>query len=572
MSKKSQEIAEHYAGLPTYELLERYLSGNITDEARKVALAEFQKRGVDPTDPNVLAKAEAEAEMAAYERKRNASPEEISQQETGKLVVTILMVAVIPVVGWLLGYFSELNLQQQFVKAVNRQFGAAGLEQLNSLRVFCDATGSAQESICTRLEHISWLQSASVAALVAGILLLLAIILAAKKAATDRQLLLRVFSPLRVGMLFTLFVLILVQGAIASYGAYVFEATTIHRVHWYIIGAIAVGAFIGAFTMLEAGLSIAKNLSTSIIGKAVSREQQPTLWNHVEEIARMLGATPPNNIVLGLEPNFYVTASEVKTYPGPVEQTGTTLYLSLPLMRILSVPELSAVIGHELGHFRGLDTDFSLRFYPIYAGTAQALQALNSDGDGKPKEFGLKSIGLIPATALLSFFMGQFAKAERAIGRERELEADKAGASVASPGALATSLIKVAAYAPAWSVVRSAMIEALQEQKAYQNTSSMFHEIVVRNAKPEIFDGIGSSVAVHPTDTHPSTEIRLSALGHSMDDFLIDDLRPASVLMETSVSLVRHLEEIEVDLTLMEHQALVAMGVGKTSEQEEAQS
>jgi len=572
MSKKIQEIAEHYASLQTYELLERYLSGNITDEARRIALAEFQKRGVDPTDPNVLAKAQAEAELAAYERKRNTSPEEISQQETGKLVLTLLMVAVIPIIGWLLGYFSELNLQQQFVKVVNRQFGAAGLEQLNSLRTFCEASGSSQESICARLEHIDWLQNASIAALAAGILLLIAIILAARKAAVDRQLLLRVFSPLRVGMLFALFILILVQGAIASYGAYIFEATAIHRVHWYVIGAIAVGAFIGAFTMLEAGLSISKNLSTSIIGKSVSRDQQQTLWNHVEEIAKKLGATPPNNIVLGFEPNFYVTASEVKTYPGPVSQTGTTLYLSLPLMRILSVPELSAVIGHELGHFRGQDTDFSLRFYPIYAGTAQALQALNSDGDGKPQEFGLKSIGLIPATALLSFFMGQFAKAERTIGRDRELEADKAGASVASSSALATSLIKVAAYAPAWSLIRSAMVEALQEQKAYQNTSSMFHEIVVKNSKPEIFDGIGASVAVHPTDTHPSTEIRLSALGHSMDDFLIDDLRPASVLIETSVSLVHDLDQIEEELTLMEHQALVAMGVGKTSKPEEAQS
>jgi Zn-dependent protease with chaperone function len=572
MSRKSQEIAEHYAGLQTYELLERYLSGNITDEARKIALAEFQKRGVDPTDPNVLAKAQAEAELAAYERKRNASPDEISQQETGKLVVTILMVAVIPVIGWLLGYFSELNLQQQFVKVVNRQFGAAGLEQLNSLRAFCEASGSSQESVCVKLEHITWLQNASIAALAVGILLLIAIILAARKAAADRQLLLTVFSPLRVGMLFTLCILILVQGAIASYGAYIFEATAIHRVHWYIIGAIAIGAFIGAFTMLEAGLSISKNLSTSILGKSVSRDQQPTLWNHVEEIARKLGATPPNNIVLGLEPNFYVTASEVKTYPGPVSQTGTTLYLSLPLMRILSVPELSAVIGHELGHFRGQDTDFSLRFYPIYAGTAQALQALNSDGDGKPQEFGLKSIGLIPATALLSFFMGQFAKAERTIGRDRELEADKAGASVASSSALATSLIKVAAYAPAWSFIRSAMVEALQEQKAYQNTSSMFHELVVKNSKPEIFDGIGSSVAVHPTDTHPSTEIRLSALGHSMEDFLIDDLRPASVLIETSVSLVHDLDQIEEELTLMEHQALVAMGVGKSAKHEEVQS
>jgi hypothetical protein len=57
-----------------------------------------------------------------------------------------------------------------------------------------------------------------------------------------------------------------------------------------------------------------------------------------------------------------------------------------------------------------------------------------------------------------------------------------------------------------------------------------------------------------------------------MDDFLIDDLRPASVLIETSVSLVHDLDQIEEELTLMEHQALVAMGVGKTAKHEEVQS
>jgi hypothetical protein len=57
-----------------------------------------------------------------------------------------------------------------------------------------------------------------------------------------------------------------------------------------------------------------------------------------------------------------------------------------------------------------------------------------------------------------------------------------------------------------------------------------------------------------------------------MEDFLIDDLRPASVLIETSVSLVHDLDQIEEELTLMEHQALVAMGAGKTAKHEEVQS
>ncbi len=568
MSKKTKEVAEYYAGLETYELLQRFHSGEITDDARKIALAEFEKRGINPTDPTVLAKAQTEAELAAYSRRKSQTATDIAQQETGKLIVTFLMISVIPVLGWILGYVSESNLQQQLTRAVNREYGVAGLAKMQSsgltLRTFCEDPQSAGEAICTTLAHISWLQTASIGTLVTGIVLLLAIVVAAKMASNNRQLLLKIFSPLRVGMLFVLFFLILVQGAIASYGAYIFEATTVHRVHFYVIGAIAIGSFIGAFSMIEAGLSITKNLKTSILGRPAKRDRQPRLWNHVEEVAKKLGSQTPSNIVLGLEPNFYVTASDVEAYPGPVTQTGTTLYLSVPLMRILSIEELTAVIGHELGHYRGADTEFSLRFYPIYAGTVQALQALESDGDGRPKEFGLRSIGLIPATAILTFFMSQFARSERSIGRDRELEADKAGATVASPSALARSLIKVAAFAPAWSVARSAVIDALRERKAYKNMSSMFHEIVTKNAKPEIFDGIGATVATHPTDTHPSTELRLSALGYSMADFLIDDLRPSEVLLSTSASLLDGLLDLEEELTTIEHGALVEMGVGRT--------
>jgi Zn-dependent protease with chaperone function len=107
-------------------------------------------------------------------------------------------------------------------------------------------------------------------------------------------------------------------------------------------------------------------------------DAQPQLWSFVREIASHLGATPPSNIVIGLAPNFYVTSADVTVYPERRKQLNETLYLSLPLMRILSRQELTAVIGHELGHFKGDDTKFSLKFYPIYAGTTQALAALES--------------------------------------------------------------------------------------------------------------------------------------------------------------------------------------------------
>lgn len=69
---------------------------------------------------------------------------------------------------------------------------------------------------------------------------------------------------------------------------------------------------------------------------------------HLNQVFVSLG------LVVGLTPTFFVTEADVHCIGGTV--TGRTMYLSVPLCRILTVEELSAVIAHELGHFRGEDT------------------------------------------------------------------------------------------------------------------------------------------------------------------------------------------------------------------------
>lgn len=485
-----------------------------------------------------------------------------------RILLLIGLVTVIPICGYLVSVYVEYDYQKQWSNLVAKEFGEKGLEAIASgqltLQRFCADPEVANEAACQTYKNVLLLRSASIVALVAGLALLLVIFLAARLSATSRALLVNVFSPGIKAVLVILFGLILVQGAIATYGAYIFETTTLHRVHFVLIGGIGIGALAGAFAMIKAGFTISKRVSTSVIGKAFSTADEPQLWSFVREIATRLGATPPKNIVIGLEPNFYVVSAEVIVYPGAAKHQDETLYLSLPLMRILSREEMTAVIGHELGHFRGEDTKFSLKFYPVYAGTAQALIALESRGND-----GAKSLALIPAFAVLTFFMEQFAQAERTIGRSRELAADKAGTSVSSGKALATSLLKIGAFTPLWDSIRSAMVKAINKGKAYKNVSALYAEIAAQNGKPEMLDKVTSTATSHPTDTHPPTNLRLQALGLS-----VAELRDSALAIDTATSsanLLSNATQIEEELTEIEHRVLLKLGIARLPEDEQQQ-
>ncbi len=478
-------------------------------------------------------------------------------------LILIALIGVIPFVGYLVGLYVQSDFEGQWFRLVQKELGAKGEAAVKSgqlsLNWFCATPDGMSESACDTYHNVLLLQNASIWALVIGFALLIVIYAAARLASANRNLLVALFSPGIKLVLLVLFGLIIVQGAIATYGVYIFEATVVHRVHFFIVGAIGLGAVIGAFTMIRAGLSISRRARSFVIGKSLPREEQPKLWDFVTNLAQKLGAQPPRHVVIGLEPNFYVTSADVVVLPGSTTHHDETLYLSLPLMRILSRDELAAVVGHELGHFRGDDTKFSLRFYPIYAGTTQALAALQARGDQ-----GAGSLALLPAFAMLSLFLEEFAKAERTIGRERELEADKAGAYVASPRAIATSLLKIGAFAGLWSSIRAAIIEALGQGKAYTNVSTFYAEVASSSAKPELVDEVAKLATSHPTDTHPPTGQRVEALGLSVSALRNEALQidPNS----SSALLLEKVTELEEFLTDIEHRALLELGYAKLPE------
>ncbi len=237
---------------------------------------------------------------------------------------------------------------------------------------------------------------------------------------------------------------------------------------------------------------------------------------------------------------------------------GETLFLSLPLARIFTVEEMKAVIGHELGHFRGKDTYYSRKFSPVYSGLIHAVNAMkNGETEGDAS-----GIAKIPAVVLLSYMVDVFHRNVSSIGRVRELEADKAAAEVAPPAALATSLLKISLYANAWNELQEALIARLEQGKMTRNLSKLFASAVKYDIKSEDFSDVLSDIAEenisHPTDSHPPTGVRIQNLGVAMESF---DKSLLVTPEESGAQLIENYKNIEERLTGFQQHYYVALGV-----------
>ena len=243
----------------------------------------------------------------------------------------------------------------------------------------------------------------------------------------------------------------------------------------------------------------------------VTPEQAPALWSLVNSVADKVGATAPNNLIMGMQPTFYATSADVALAFGDRRLSGETLFLSMPLMRILRRDEVAAVIGHELGHFKGADVAYTRKFAPAFVGMGTAINSVNSLNDSF-----IQHIARLPALTFSHFLLSVFAVNERRIRRDREFEADVVGASASSPTALASALLKLTAYSGLWSQFKRLVVEGIRDGKPTRDLPYAF-EFLARSASSELatthLEGLLKQRTTHPLDTHPPTAERLNALG-----------------------------------------------------------
>jgi Zn-dependent protease with chaperone function len=319
----------------------------------------------------------------------------------------------------------------------------------------------------------------------------------------------------------------------------------VERVSTSLVLVAGTAAIVWAIAVTAVAFNLIRRPALTLVGQLLAPSAQAALMAEVKRVADGVGAEAPQNVVACLVPWVAMTEVRIATLNGTV--SGRTLCLSLPLCRILSTDELRALLAHELAHFSKEDGDVAGRVAPFYAGVSRALERF------KGQSRGMRSLAIAPPTALVGFFVDAVS-GDEAPGDGREGRADRAAAAFAGADALASALVKVHAFTPAWEAVVDAMALAVRSGSQYVNASALFHEVVASHAGPERLQGLGPQELGHPTDRHPSLAARLEAL-------VADRSRlAASALLTTpespAIGFIQDADALEQGLSAAEHRLI----------------
>ena len=486
-----------------------------------------------------------------------------------KLLVLVVLISIpIPIVSWLtsLGIQSriESTYESALVEAVQKEKGVDIRQHPDvmaemKLSVRCwdyNETSAYVKQLCSTKSDVASLETLSIVTLVLSVLVIFGSLGSGLGGRFNRFLLLGVF---RIGLWLTqisVALLVVANAALAIMTIYWAESWFIGRVHVGLIGVLGLVCGLAALRIAIGSFKFSRKVQARVFGKRLGRVDYPGTWNFIETIAKEAGTRPPDHIVVGLDPTFFVTEAPVICIDGTLN--GRTLFLSLPFCRVLHRKELASIVGHEFGHFVGMDTTFSRWFFPIYRGATDTVQTLTSNMGSESNA--LQSLTFMPPLFVMSFFLSSFARIENEISRERELAADKLGALIAGSDSMISSLIKVHAYAKIWDYTQDQMKEALQEGKVLTNASAHFAAVAGVLPDDVFKKDLDKAHPIHPTDTHPSLSRRLQSLGADLNIVLSKPLKKVED-NDRAVILIENFETLESELSELEHYKMVKTGV-----------
>jgi hypothetical protein len=180
--------------------------------------------------------------------------------------------------------------------------------------------------------------------------------------------------------------------------------------------------------------------------------------------------------------------------------------IGLPLMRLLDAAELSAVVAHEFGHFRGGHGRFSAWIYRVRISWYRLVEAMARGGGGLSRVF-LK---------FFDWYVPYFNAYSFVLAREDEYEADAVSARVAGEAARVSALLRIA-HAAQWIELRFApKLQARVRAQAHPPTQyGAMLAAALRELPPiDVARLLASAERENDlTDTHPTLPQRVAAVG-----------------------------------------------------------
>ncbi len=294
------------------------------------------------------------------------------------------------------------------------------------------------------------------------------------------------------------------QGAMAVWLSFWVTAFFFHKYSPKLIIVVGLAVAAGVFVAV-AGIFKRVQSDSRAVGERVSEADAPLLWKRIRHMAQRLKTEPPQHIVAGIDANFFVTEAPLTV--GNQTLTGRTLFVSLPLLRILDQSEADAVFGHELAHLRGGDTHSSARLGPKLVQFDHYRHAIRSGG--------LSAV----VSPLLDLYRTIFEIALARDSREREFKADRIAAKLVSPAAIAQSLVKIAAYAQ----YRYKIEDELFGQNQRHDTQLGIARFVATGLAPyaasdDFLAAMKTANVPHPFDSHPAMPERLRNVGMALQE------------------------------------------------------
>jgi Zn-dependent protease with chaperone function len=457
--------------------------------------------------------------------------------------ITLFLISLLIAPG--LGLFASTHGLDEIV-------ASNGLQSIEEVAAACPAAGPAPTEGCDMYHTLQLLYRGSLIALIVTLALPLIYLIVAVLLGRNRDLLARFFPPLVWVVLGILPLLLAAHGLLVWFASWQMVEMGIIPANlklMAILGLLGLGLLIAALSIVTSMRKLLELDPLRVTGVVLEKHELPSLSARVARLARRLGSREPERIVIGIEPTAYVANVPLRLRGVGDLPTAETLYLPTVALRVLDDAELDALIGHELGHFRGADLEFSSRFAPAFRSMSLAAESVADEGD---EDSGSMSLALIPAIGFLSFMMYTLGRIVNRIGREREFAADQASLEVSNPRAIVSLLVKFTLLSAQWDAFRSGVVQLLHQGVSRRNFSRDYlartRQFMAAVNPEKLSRALLQDHTPHPLDTHPTMAERAAAVG--MD--AAASIAPSLVSMRAESPASAELESIEERITMID--------------------